>query len=165
MIFGKWLILASYRFGRTAIGLGVLQFLLALWAGPVGAAELVMFESAACEWCEAWHRQIGPVYPKTEEARLAPLRRVDIHGEMPADLRHLRAVQYTPTFVLIEDGREVGRILGYPGEDFFWPLLADELAKLRPETIEKARAVAGACSAAGPAGGAEAAAGDDRHAC
>jgi hypothetical protein len=31
---------------------------------------------------------------------------------------------FTPTFILIQDGTEVGRIEGYPGEDFFWPLLA-----------------------------------------
>jgi hypothetical protein len=27
------------------------------------------------------------------------------------------------------DGVEAGRIEGYPGEDFFWPLLADMIAK------------------------------------
>ena len=41
-----------------------------------------------------------------------------------------RGVIYTPTFVLIDDGREIARLIGYPGEDFFWPILADHLAKL-----------------------------------
>jgi hypothetical protein len=31
---------------------------------------------------------------------------------------------FTPTFVLLADGVEAGRIEGYPGEDFFWPLLS-----------------------------------------
>jgi len=39
-------------------------------------------------------------------------------------------VAYSPTFVLVEDHREVDRIIGYPGEAFFWGLLADILAKL-----------------------------------
>jgi len=34
-----------------------------------------------------------------------------------------RSVHFTPTFILVDDGREVGRIEGYPGEDFFWGLL------------------------------------------
>ena len=29
----------------------------------------------------------------------------------------------TPTFVLAEGGREVGRIVGYHGEDFFYGML------------------------------------------
>ncbi len=99
--------------------------LLALIAWvPIGAAaELVMFESALCEWCEMWHAEIGVVYHKTEEGRAAPLRRVDVHDPRPADLRAARAVVFTPTFVLMSDGAEVGRIVGYPGEDHFWGLL------------------------------------------
>ena len=29
-------------------------------------------------------------------------------------------VRFTPTFVLVDGDREIGRIEGYPGEDFFW---------------------------------------------
>jgi hypothetical protein len=101
--------------------------------GGVSAAELVMFESDICEWCEKWHEEVGVIYAKTDEARLAPLRRVDIYDPVPEDLKHLKAAHYTPTFVLMQDGKEVGRILGYPGEDFFWGLLAEELNKLKPE--------------------------------
>lgn len=97
---------------------------------PAQAAELVMFESETCMWCETWHEEIGPTYPKTAEARIAPLRRVDVDDDPPADLRHLKAVIYTPTFVLMHGDREVGRILGYPGEDFFWGLLEEMLGKL-----------------------------------
>ncbi len=94
------------------------------------AAELVMFESASCEWCAAWHREVGPIYPKTAEARRAPLRRVDIDAPRPPDLAFIRGIRYTPTFVLIDRGRELGRITGYPGEDFFWALLDELLARL-----------------------------------
>ncbi len=33
------------------------------------------------------------------------------------------ACLFTPTFVLVENGVELARIEGYPGEDFFWGLL------------------------------------------
>lgn len=107
--------------------------LLLLGAGPAGAAELVMFERRGCPWCLAWHREIGPIYPKTPEGRRAPLRRVDLDGARPNDLAGIRGVVFTPTFVLVEDGQEVGRIPGYPGEAFFWGLLGELLAKLPAE--------------------------------
>lgn len=85
--------------------------------------QLVMFEQKACEWCEVWNEQIGPIYPKTPEGKRAPLRRVDIHDPHPADLSEIRTSRFTPTFVLVSKGQELGRINGYPGEDFFWGLL------------------------------------------
>ena len=108
--------------------------LVATWvaAGPKGAqaAELLMFEEDWCHWCERWDDEIGVIYAKTEEGRRAPLRRIDIHGTFPKEVQLASRPQYTPTFVLIEDGRELGRIEGYPGEDFFWGLLAQLLEKL-----------------------------------
>lgn len=112
-----------------------------MMAAPIGAgakaAELVMFEAANCVWCAAWDRDIGAIYPKTDEARIAPLRRVDIDGPRPADLSGIRGVVYTPTFVIVEDGKEIGRILGYPGEAHFWGLLGEELGKLEKTRLEK----------------------------
>lgn len=92
------------------------------------AVELVMFEQAACEWCDVWNEQVGIVYSKTTEGRRAPLRRLSIHDELPVDVNIKQPVIYTPTFVLVEMGVEVGRISGYPGEDFFWGML-DQLLK------------------------------------
>ena len=97
------------------------------------AAELVMFEQAGCEWCEVWDQEISEIYPKTTEGKRAPLRRVDLHAERPVDLRFVKAVRYTPTFVLIDSGREIGRIQGYPGKDFFWGLLGDLIDRLPKE--------------------------------
>lgn len=94
------------------------------------AAELVMFESATCTWCDRWNEEIAPIYPKTNEGRCAPLRRVDIGDPRPQDLQGIERIVYTPTFVVVDDGQEVGRLVGYPGEDFFWPLIADQLVKL-----------------------------------
>jgi len=114
-------------------GLVFAFILVTLTLSPIGnawAAELVMFESAGCEWCEAWNEDIGVVYDKTSEAKIVPLRRVDIDDDWPADLIKLDGLMYTPTFVIIDDGREVGRIIGYPGEDFFWQLLNEIIKKI-----------------------------------
>ena len=87
---------------------------------PLGAAELVMFESPACEWCEVWDEEVGVVYAKTDEAKTAPLRRMDIDAQRNGPLAKIRPVIYTPTFVVMDGGKEVGRIVGYPGESPFW---------------------------------------------
>ncbi len=101
---------------------------------PAAAAELVLFEAAGCVWCEAWNAEIGMIYPKAAESRVAPLRRVDVHGERPPDLASVRGIIYTPTFVLMDSGKEVGRITGYAGEESFWGLLEIELRKLDDQT-------------------------------
>lgn len=88
-----------------------------------GAAELVMFEEAGCIWCQTFDREIAPVYGKTAEGQRAPLRRVDIAQPLPPDLAFIEAERLTPLFVLVDKGREIGRIRGYPGEDHFWGLL------------------------------------------
>ena len=87
------------------------------------AAELVMFEQAGCAWCEVFDREIAPIYPKTAEGARTPLRRVDIAAALPSDLAFIAVERLTPLFVLVENGREIGRIRGYPGEDHFWGLL------------------------------------------
>ena len=99
-------------------------------AGRAWAAELVMFESTGCPYCARWHREIGPIYPKTDEARRAPLRRVDVAAPRPPDLTGIVGVVYTPTFVLVRDGREIGRIVGYGGDEAFWSLLNELVGKL-----------------------------------
>lgn len=102
----------------------------ALLCLPVRAAELIMFEQDYCEWCEQWNEDIGVFYAKTSEGKRAPLRRVNIHDPLPEDISSVRVERFTPTFVLVDKGVEIGRIRGYPGEDFFWGLLAQLIKKL-----------------------------------
>ena len=109
----------------------VLATILALLPAPsAGAAELVMFEQKGCVWCQRFDRDIAPAYDKTAEGQRAPLRRVDIAGPVPSDLAFIKRERFTPVFVLIDQGREFGRIRGYPGETFFWGLLANLLERL-----------------------------------
>ena len=93
------------------------------------AAELVMFESEACEWCEVWDEEIGVAYDKTQVSTVVPLRKVDIDDAPHADFKNLEGIIYTPTFVVMDGGNELGRIIGYPGEDFFWQFLNAILVK------------------------------------
>lgn len=107
---------------------------LAAWsAGAASAGELVMFESGKCVWCVKWHREIGPIYSRTEEGRLLPLRRVDFLGSVPPDLAQVKGVKYTPTFVVMDCGRENGRVVGYASDEQFWGELSAIVEKLKKE--------------------------------
>lgn len=109
--------------------------LLAALAAPLRAGELVMFDEPGCIWCARWTEEIGPIYSKTAEGKLAPLRRMDIRAPRPDDLKAIKPVRFTPTFVLVHDGQEIGRIEGYPGEDFFWGLLGKMLRDLPQDDL------------------------------
>lgn len=103
-------------------------------AFPAGGAELIMLEQRGCAWCIRWHSEIGIAYPKTEAGRVAPLRRVDILEPWPDDLKDIRPERLTPTFVLAENGKEIARLRGYAGDEFFWVLL-DEMLEKRTDAV------------------------------
>jgi thioredoxin-related protein len=102
-----------------------------LWPACAFASELVMFERAGCPWCQRWDREVGATYAKTSEARRLPLRRVDIHSGSTGGIVLASPVRYTPTFVVVDEGREVGRITGYINDESFWGLLSALAAKLK----------------------------------
>ena len=106
------------RFLALSVGFA-LAFVTAL---PARAAELVMVDQVGCVYCEQWEEEIGPIYPKTAEGRFAPIRRIDV-GDIDAEIDLDRRVNFTPTFIVVEEDAELARIEGYPGSDFFWPLL------------------------------------------
>lgn len=103
--------------------------LVMLWTTAATAAaaaqfQLLMFERDGCSYCRQWNEEIGPAYPKTAEGQAAPLHRLDVNDPLPAGMTLTgRHPVFTPTFVLLSEGTEVGRIEGYAGDEFFWVLL------------------------------------------
>ena len=108
---------------RMLLRLIAVLAVLAASIAPAAAAELVMFRTAGCPYCAAWDKAIGPVYPKTDIGKRIPLRSVDLERSKDGKVVLVSPIRFTPTFVLVDSGREIGRIEGYPGEDFFWGLL------------------------------------------
>lgn len=107
---------------------------LALPSSAWAEALLLMAEEPGCMWCARWNEDNADVYPKTAEGRAAPLVRYDLRAGAPKGIELARAVAFTPTFILVSEGREVSRIEGYPGEDFFWGLLGQMLRDAEIET-------------------------------
>jgi thioredoxin-related protein len=106
--------------------------MLLVWAGLTQgfAAELVMYERPGCPWCVRWHKEVGSIYPKTPEGERAPLRALMLDRQSQTAYRLKEPVFYTPTFVLVEKGEEIGRITGYMGDDAFWSLMKMLAGKL-----------------------------------
>ncbi len=104
----------------------------AVWfaVDPVAAAELIMLEKPGCPWCAHFNTEIAPAWPNTAEGQRAPLRRVDITEPWPEDLSEIQKEIFTPTFILMDEGKEIARLRGYVGDEFFWYLIGDLIAEL-----------------------------------
>lgn len=118
----------------------LVPLLVLLWAGlatgasAAGGPSLVMVEQPGCLYCARWHEEIGPAYPKTEIGARLGLTQVQLSEVTKAPFRTARPVVFTPTFLLVLDGAEIGRLEGYPGAHFFWPLLEGMVDKARIAT-------------------------------
>jgi hypothetical protein len=106
--------------------------MLLLWAAPGLAQtfELVMFERAGCIYCARWDKEVAPVYPLTADGKIAPLRRVMIDRQAE-DAGLASPVRFSPTFVLLRDGKEAGRIIGYMNDETFWGRFSSLLRRQR----------------------------------
>lgn len=101
-----------------------------LWPVTLDAAELLVFRRDGCAWCQRWDREVGSSYGKTDEAGVLPLRYVNIDRPPASGIALVAPVRYTPTFVVVDNGREIGRITGYVNDDAFWGLLSTIVSKM-----------------------------------
>jgi thioredoxin-related protein len=114
----------------------LLIFTVPILSKNLMAAELIMVEQQGCYYCEEWKDQLGHIYPKTPEGKYAPLKTFDI-TEVDGIKGLERDVIFTPTFILMEKNKELGRLEGYSSEDFFWELLEVILEKETEYTAPK----------------------------
>lgn len=112
--------IASGRYRARLAAAFTLSIFLSL---PAFAAELVMYTRHGCPFCVRFEREVAPVYAKTREGKAAPLRRIELPAGGVRGEGLLEPVIATPTFVLMDNDKEVGRITGYLNDDMFWGLL------------------------------------------
>lgn len=111
-------------------------FALAMAAGPATAGigdglRLLMVDDDGCVYCRKWDAEVGGFYEESAVGRIVPLER---RKKRHQDLGPYEPLAYTPTFVLVRDGAEVGRIVGYPGPEMFWAELQRLMVKAGPAT-------------------------------
>jgi hypothetical protein len=110
---------------NLALGVATVGSTFALKAIPSASAAgaldgrtvLIMVDDPGCIYCAKWEREVEGGYRKSDEGAFAPLEK---RRKGHADLAGLISLIYTPTFVLLRDGAEVGRIVGYAGSNWFW---------------------------------------------
>ena len=106
------------------------------------AAELLVVNQPNCPYCKAWDMEVGSVYERIDEARIAPLRRVWLDELAGKPYRFNEPVLYAPTFVLLDGTVEIGRITGYSDASMFWGMLNLLLRKVGPATPAATKTVA-----------------------
>jgi len=116
------LLLAGQDAGRAALNV----------AAPAGtpAVELLVFERADCAYCRVFRRDVLPKYRHAVRDDAVPLRFVDIDKSDTGALALKARIDTLPTAVLMKNGAEVDRIVGYWGPDNFFKLLAHMLARM-----------------------------------
>jgi hypothetical protein len=87
--------------------------------GALSTVELVVIEARDCPMCQLLRDEIAPIYRATARAGRAPLRFVDVaHADLET-MGLTSPVEIIPTVVLMRDGTEIDRLVGYTGPEIF----------------------------------------------
>ena len=86
---------------------------------------MLMITDEACPYCQAWEREVGHVYPKTDFSKEFKLVRMPIDVSMSDFGDNVDPALGTPTFIFIRDRVEIGRIEGFSDVEMFWWLISD----------------------------------------
>jgi thioredoxin-related protein len=118
-----FLLLSGYPAGRAALDAA---------APRTPSLEVLVFEHVDCVYCRIFRRDVLPKYRRAVSAANAvPLRFVDIGKSDTRGLALRSRIDTVPTAVVMRDGVEVDRIVGYWGPDNFFKLLAHILARMQ----------------------------------
>ena len=107
------------------LALGVVLIFAALPHIAIASTRLIMVTSDHCPFCQAWERDVGVLYDKSPYAPSLPLTRVDMESAMPEGVALQTPVLGTPTFLIIQNGREIDRQRGYNDAEMFWWWLSE----------------------------------------
>jgi thioredoxin-related protein len=119
---GLVLLIASHGAGKSAVD--------AHAVGQPAARELLVFEETDCTYCRVFRQDVLPYYRQAVPGDAVPLRFVDLSRAMKGEFALKGRIQAVPTVVLMKNGSEVGRIVGYWGRDTFFRLLSHLLARM-----------------------------------
>lgn len=96
----------------------------ALALEPRGLLVVVDFWGTDCPNCEAFARE-APALLEALEGTAVRILKVDAYAH--PDLARRFGLHGVPTFVLIRDGRVLGRMSGYRGRDFWLSVIREHL--------------------------------------
>lgn len=91
---------------------------------PVSPYELVVFEADGCGYCENFRQDVLPLYKASNIGRETPIRFVNVSRSDETKMGLSSGITVAPTVVLMHQGQEIDRIVGYTGPFNFMKLVA-----------------------------------------
>ena len=89
--------------------------------------ELIMFETSLCNHCVVFDAEVTKLYKSHSLAKTAPMVKVNM-DEVGTGRYHLnKPIQMVPTFVVMKNGKEIGRISGMVNKFSFLAFVRDKL--------------------------------------
>lgn len=85
--------------------------------------QIIVMEAPGCIYCSLFRRDVLPSYEASTRARTVPVRFLDVNDLEKAQLDLTAPVDIVPTFVVVKDKRELGRVPGYIGPETFFHAL------------------------------------------
>lgn len=82
--------------------------------------ELVVIELKNCAYCRVFRRDLLPAYAASTQARDVPIRFLEVEQVGKSGIALRSPIQIVPTVLVLEEGREIGRIPGLTGQDTFF---------------------------------------------
>ncbi len=99
---------------------------------PDSRFEVLVVEIDNCIYCGLFRRDVAPTYTTSTRAKSAPMRFVNINAPDVDRLALNAPIDTVPTVLVVENGREVGRIAGYVGPEIFFHSLSQILPDRGP---------------------------------
>ncbi|MCU0953720.1 MAG: thioredoxin family protein [Hyphomicrobium sp.] len=99
---------------------------------PEARFELLVVETDNCIYCGLFRRDVAPTYTASIRARSVPMRFIDLNAPDIDALSLSAPIESVPTVLVVEQGREVGRIAGYVGPEIFFHSLNTLLPEESP---------------------------------
>ena len=96
---------------------------------PSSPYELVVFEADGCIYCENFRSDVLPLYRNSQIGRETPIRFVNVSRSDETKMGLSGAITIAPTVVLMHQGQEVDRIVGYTGPFNFMKMVAYMLGR------------------------------------
>jgi thioredoxin-related protein len=87
---------------------------------PDSRLEILVVEIDNCIYCGLFRRDVAPTYKVSGRAKTIPMRFIDINAPDVDRLALNAPIDSVPTVLVVENGRELGRIAGYVGPEIFF---------------------------------------------
>ncbi len=91
------------------------------------STELVMFSSPLCAYCAYFEQNVIPIYKHHDLAQIAPLNAVNMDEEGSGPYTLEKPIEVLPTFIVMRNGKEVGRLSGIPDKLYFLAFVRDHV--------------------------------------